>query len=145
MIFQVKQKKQIVKIWMCIALCILFIQHLMLLVETNWRYYPTTYAILWNQFKFFFFNSSGELLFIFSRGINIKKLHIVQPSCPYLKKRSITRQCNHVCRIHMVATYHNHQYANCSLDSTMHERNIQMMLTLYQTDFSISISIGDIN
>ena len=144
MIFQVKQKKQTVKIWMCIALCILFIQHLMLLVETNWRYYPTTYAILWNQFKFFFFNSSGESLFIFSRGINIKKLHIVQPSCPYLKKRSITRQCNHVCRIHMAATYHNHQYANCSLDFTMHERNIQMMLTLYQTDFSISISIGDI-
>ena len=86
MIFQVKQKKQIVKIWMCIALCILFIQHLMLLVETNWRYYPTTYAILWNQFKFFFFNSSGELLFIFSRGINIKKLHIVQPSLTWKKE-----------------------------------------------------------
>ena len=39
----------------------------------------------------------------------------------------------------MILTYHNHQYVNCSFDPTMHERSIQMMLTLHQTDFSISI------
>ena len=87
-----------------------------------------------------FSNSPGESVFIFSGVINIKKLHIVQPSCPYLKKTNIiTCQCNHVYRIRMVSTYHNHQYANCSLDPTMHERNIQMMLTLHQTDSCISI------
>ena len=59
----------------------------MLPVETKWRYYLTTYESFWNQFEFFFFNSSGEAVLIFSGDINIKKLHIVQLSCPYLKKK----------------------------------------------------------
>ena len=90
----------------------------------------------------FLFNWSGKSVFIFSRGINMNKQHIVQPNCPYLRKKTtniITRQCNHVYRIRMVSAYHNHQYPNCSSDPTMHERNIKMILTLYQTDFSISI------
>ena len=58
----------------------------MLSVETKWRYYLTTYERFSNQLEFFFFNQCGESVFIFSGDINIKKLHIVQPSCPYLKK-----------------------------------------------------------
>ena len=33
----------------------------------------------------------------------------------------------------------NHQYVNYSLNPTMHKQNMQMILTFYQTDSSISI------
>ena len=113
----------------------------MLPIETKWRYYLTTYESFWNQFEFFFFNSSEESVFIFSGDINIKKLHIVQPSCPYLKKyiytllpvnatmytESIWFQL--IITINMPIVVSTLQCMNA----------IQMMLTLYQTDFSISI------